>query len=33
MEKELKREGHIELCNAPECDYRAPFQASEPVAK
>jgi DNA topoisomerase-1 len=25
MEKETKREGHIELCNNPECDYRAPI--------
>ena len=24
MEKETKREGHIELCNNPECGYRAP---------
>ncbi|HYC89285.1 MAG TPA: type I DNA topoisomerase [Thermoanaerobaculia bacterium] len=27
MEKETKREGHIELCNNPECDYRAPVAA------
>jgi len=27
MEKETKREGHIELCNNPECDYRAPVTA------
>src|SRR5687767_14163681 len=25
MLKETKREGHIELCNNPECDYRAPI--------
>jgi DNA topoisomerase-1 len=25
MEKETKREGHIELCNNAECDYRAPI--------
>jgi DNA topoisomerase-1 len=30
MLKETKREGHIELCNNPECDYRAPVAA--PVA-
>lgn len=30
MEKETKREGHIELCNNPECDYRAPI--SKPAA-
>ncbi|HEX6085854.1 MAG TPA: type I DNA topoisomerase [Thermoanaerobaculia bacterium] len=27
MEKETKREGQIELCNNPECDYRAPVAA------
>ena len=27
MEKETKREGHIELCNNAECDYRAPIAA------
>ena len=25
LEKETKREGHIEYCNNPECDYRAPI--------
>jgi len=30
LEKETKREGHIEYCNNPECDYRAPIAA--PVA-
>jgi DNA topoisomerase-1 len=30
MEKETKREGHIELCNNPECDYRA--AAAAPAA-
>ena len=28
MEKETKREGHIELCNNPECGYRAPIKAA-----
>jgi DNA topoisomerase-1 len=28
MEKETKREGHIELCNNAECDYRAPIAKS-----
>ena len=28
MEKETKREGHIELCNNPECDYRAPVSGT-----
>ena len=27
LEKETKREGHIEYCNNPECDYRAPIAA------
>ncbi len=26
IEKTLKREGHIELCNNPECDYKAPVE-------
>jgi len=30
LEKETKREGHIEYCNNAECDYRAPIAA--PVA-
>ena len=29
MEKETKREGHIELCNNPECGYRAPVPKVE----
>jgi len=33
MEKETKREGHIELCNNPECDYRAKVTEPEPVAQ
>jgi DNA topoisomerase I len=27
LEKETKREGHIEYCNNPECDHRAPIAA------
>ena len=27
LEKETKREGHIEYCNNGECDYRAPIAA------
>jgi DNA topoisomerase-1 len=27
LEKETKREGHIEYCNNPECDYRGPIAA------
>jgi DNA topoisomerase I len=30
LEKETKKEGHIEYCNNPECDHRAPIAA--PVA-
>jgi ssDNA-binding Zn-finger/Zn-ribbon topoisomerase 1 len=27
LEKETKREGHIEYCNNPDCGYRAPIAA------
>ena len=26
LEKTTKREGHIEYCNNPECDYKAPIE-------
>jgi DNA topoisomerase-1 len=32
MEKETKREGQIELCNNPECDYRAPVSGVAALA-
>ena len=31
VEKETKREGHIELCNNPECDYRAPAKLDDEI--
>jgi DNA topoisomerase I len=29
LEKETKREGHQEVCNNPECDYKAPFSGEK----
>jgi DNA topoisomerase-1 len=32
LEKETKREGHQEVCNNPECGYKAPFSGETPTA-
>jgi len=32
LEKETKREGHIEYCNNPECDYRGPISGTKDAA-
>jgi DNA topoisomerase-1 len=32
LEKQTKREGHIEFCNNPDCGYRVPIKADSETA-